>query len=199
MNFYLVHLGGKVAEVRNILNLTQEELAKMMGVSRPTIVKLEQDHNKMTKALALTLFGAAAIEMKKRLKNLRAINPKDYKDLETIGVLVENLKSASSLSISNMGAIATKGLGVLIPGIGSIVSSGLKHGWKSIKDKTVTNLKENAHWDVDKAEKIVESVERKLLEEEKRLLECFKLDSLDIELFGEELEKGENSDYDLWG
>lgn len=35
--------------------------------------------------------------------------------------------------------------------------------------------------------------------DEKKLLECFKLDSLDIELFGEVMEKGEDSDFDLWG
>lgn len=198
-NGYLLHLGIKIAEIRLTLNLTQEELAKMMGVSRPTIVKLEQDHTKMTKALAFALFGAAAIEMKKRLKKLTTINPKDYKNIENIGILVENLKSSASLSIPTMGVIATKGLGTIMPGIGSVISSGLKNGWKSVKDQVVTNLKETSIWDEKKAEIIVESVARQLHEDEKKLLECFKLTSLDIELFGEEMEKGEDSDYDLWG
>jgi transcriptional regulator with XRE-family HTH domain len=198
MNGYLLFLGSNISEIRQILSLTQEELAKMMGVSRPTIVKLEQDPSKMTKALAFALFGATAIEMKKRLKSVKAINPKDYKDIEKIGVLAENLKSSAALSISNMGMVAARGLGTLIPGIGSVISSGLKNGWKSVKDSAVSNLKENANWGEDKAEKIIDSVERKLHEDEKRLLEYFKLTALDIELFGEAMEKGEDSDYDLW-
>lgn len=199
MNAYLLLLGSHVAEIRQILNLTQEELAKMMGVSRPTIVKLEQDAEKMTKSLAFSLFGASAIEMKKRLKNLKKINPEDYKDIGKIGLLAEDLKSSASLSISGMGIAAAKGLGSVIPGIGSIVSAGLKTGWKTFKDNTVNSLKENVHWDKDKAKLIVESVEHKLLDDEKKLLDCFKIESLDIELFGEVMEKGEDSDFDLWG
>lgn len=203
-NGYLLHLGGStLLEIRQILNITQEELAKMMELSRPTIVKLEQDPEKMTKALAFALFGVVTIEIKKRLKNLKSIDPKEYSDIQSLGKLVNILKDSSSLSISVMGAIATKGLGRAMPGIGSVVSSGLKNGWKSLKDAAVTNLKgnlkENAQWDEKKAEIIVESVERKLLEDQEKLLACFKLNAFDIELFGEELEKGEEEDYELWG
>jgi transcriptional regulator with XRE-family HTH domain len=199
MNNYLVFIGSNISEMRRILNLTQEDLSKMMGVSRPTIVKLEQDPDKMTKALAFALFGAIAIDIKKRLKDIKSINPNDYRDIDRIGLLIEQLKTSSSLSISSMGTIATFGLGKMIPGIGSLVSSGLKNGWKTVKDKTITNIKENVQWDIKKAELIIESVERKLSEDEKKLLECFNLESFQIELFGEEMEKGEESDYELWG
>ena len=68
MNQYLVILGTNIPEIRNVMNLTQEELANMMGVSRPTIVKLEQDPSKLSKALAYALFGSVTFEIKKKNK-----------------------------------------------------------------------------------------------------------------------------------
>jgi DNA-binding XRE family transcriptional regulator len=198
-NGYLLHLGSNLLVIRQILNITQEELAKMMELSRPTIVKLEQEPDKMTKALAFALFGVVTIEIKRRLKNLKSIDPKEYSEIQSVGKLVNNLKDSTSFSIPVMGAIATKGLGRVMPGIGSVVSSGLKNGWKSLKDTALTSLKDNAQWDEKKAEIIVESVEKQLLEDQEKLLTCFKLNAFDIELFGEELEKGEDEDYELWG
>lgn len=199
MNRYLYYLGTNTSKIRQVLNLTQEDLAKLMGVSRPTIVKLEKEPDKMTRTLALALFGIVAIEIKKRLRNIKEINPADYKDIDKIGLLTEELKATSFLSIVNLGITVTKGLGGLVPGISTIISEGLKHGWKSLKGKGIDIIKDSVHWDAEQAKKVIESVEQQLLEDEKTLLEYFKLEAFDIELFGEELEKGEDENYDIWG
>ena len=53
-------------------------------------------------------------------------------------------------------------------------------------------------WDEEKAEKILKMIQNKVSNDEKKLLECFNISSLTIERFGEEIEKGEEEDYDLW-
>ena len=198
MNGYLFYIGSNMAEVRRVMNLTQEELSGLMGVSRPTVIKLEQDPSKMTKALGFALFGAVVIEMQARKRRVEKISPYEYRSAERIGSFVEDVREASGISISGLGKIATVGLGKLVPGIGSLLSEGLKKGWKPLKDYALVNLKENVHWDEEKAAQIIIAVKKMLTAGEKRLLECFKLEALTLEQFGEELEKGTEEDYDLW-
>ena len=198
MNGYLFFIGSNMAEMRRVMNLTQEELSVLMGVSRPTVIKLEQDPSKMTKALGFALFGALVIEMKARKRRVEEINPAEYGSAERIGSFVEDVRAASAISISGLGKIATVGLGKLVPGIGSLLSEGLKKGWKPLKDYAMVNLKENVQWDEEKAAQIVRAVKKMLAADENRLMECFKLEALTLEQFGEELEKGTDADYELW-
>lgn len=189
MNGYLLLLGSNISEMRNILNITQEELANMMGVSRPTIIKIEQDPSKLTKALAFSLFCAVGISIKTRQKEIKAINPSDYSSTEKLGSFFDKVKSASLISATTLGVIVT----VTMPVIGSLISLASASGFKSFKDNQ--KLKQ---WDAEKSKEILIKVEKKILEDERKLLELFKIDSFDVELFGEEIKKGENPDYDLF-
>jgi transcriptional regulator with XRE-family HTH domain len=196
MNQYLVILGTNIPEIRNVMNLTQEELANMMGVSRPTIVKLEQDPSKLSKALAYALFGSVTFEIKKRIKQVQSIDHSKYDSIEKLGIFVTDLKEATSISNQGLGKIATVGLSALIPGIGTLLAAGLKTGWDSLNN--IDPKKAISKWDEKKAEKILEMIQKKISNDEKKLLECFNIPSLTIEMFGEEIEKGEEEDYDLW-
>jgi hypothetical protein len=84
----------------------------------------------------------------------------------------------------------------LIPGIGSLLATGIKTGWDSLNN--LDPKKAISKWDEEKAEKILEMIQKKISNDEKKLLECFNIPSLTIEMFGEEIEKGEEEDYDLW-
>lgn len=189
MNNYLLLLGSNVAEIRQILNLTQEDLAHKMGVSRPTIVKLEQDPSRLTKTLAFAFFVAVSYEMKTRIKNVKNLDPKDYKNPEKLKIFIDEIKVTSLLPIGTLVTAATLSLGGLIPGIGAIIAGAGAAGiLKSMKKKLPeAELK----WDEEKAKKIIEEVQNKLIEDQKRVVSCFQLNALEIEQFVERIQEGE--------
>lgn len=190
MNNYLLLLGSNVAEVRQILNLTQEDLAHKMGVSRPTIVKLEQDPSRLTKTLAFAFFVAVSYEMKTRIKNVKNLDPKDYKSPEKLKSFIDAIKVTSLLPIGTLATAATISLGGLIPGIGAIIAgAGATAGiLKSLKKKS---SEAELKWDEEKAKKIIEEVQIKLIEDRKRVVRCFQLNALEIEQFVERIDEGE--------
>lgn len=189
MNNYLLLLGSNVAEVRQILNITQEDLAHKMGVSRPTIVKLEQDPSRLTKTLAFAFFVAVSYELKTRIKNVRNLDPKEYKNPEKMKSFIDAIKGTSLLPIGTLATAATLGLGGLVPGIGAIIAGvSAASALKSLKKKSPeVELK----WDEEKAKKIIEEVQNKLIEDQKRVVSCFQLNALEIEQFVERIEEGE--------
>lgn len=191
MNNYLLMLGNNFSEVRQILNLTQEDLANKMGVSRPTIVKLEQDPSRLTKTLAFAFFLAISHEMQKRTNSINELNPKDYKNLESVGNFVDEVKKASMLSagsIVTIGALAG-GLNSLVPGIGKIIATVGTIGLvKSLKNKVTDEFT----WDEEKAKKIIDGIKKKLLEDQNKILNCFQLTSFDTFQFVSRVEEGES-------
>ena len=71
MNLYLTHLASQLPKIRQQLDITQEDLSKLMGISRPTLVKVEKEYEKFTHAMAICLYVAitAQLEKDKRLIN----------------------------------------------------------------------------------------------------------------------------------
>ncbi|HWL23309.1 MAG TPA: helix-turn-helix transcriptional regulator [Ureibacillus sp.] len=188
MNNYLLLLGNNVSEVRQILNLTQEDLAIKMGISRPTIVKLEQDPSRLTKTLAFAFFVAVSYEIKIRIKNVKNLDPKDYKNPDKINNFIGAIKKSSLLPIGTLATAATFSLGGLIPGIGAIIAT--TSALKAFKNKKeLDELK----WDEEKAKKIIEEVQKKLLEDQKKIANCFQLTAFEIEQFVERIEEGEKA------
>lgn len=189
MNNYLLLLGNNVSEVRQILNLTQEDLAHKMGVSRPTIVKLEQDPSRLTKTLAFAFFIAVTYEMNIRIKNVKNLDPKEYKNPDRLKKFIDEIKKSSLLPVGAIATAATFSLGGLIPGIGAIIASAGATGiLKSLKKKT---SEDDLKWDEEKAKKVIEEVKKKLLEDQRKVVNCFQLNDLEIEQFVERIEKGE--------
>lgn len=74
MNTYLFHLGCQLVEIRRLLNWTQDDLAKRVGVSRPVIVNIENDPEKMTKNIALAMFVNIKGELQIRKSKLSTID-----------------------------------------------------------------------------------------------------------------------------
>lgn len=198
LNNYLLLIGNQMAEIRQILGITQEELAKMMGVSRPTIVKIEQDPTKMTKALGYAFFSSVSYEILKRLKETEYINPDEYEREKDMGIFLKNIASSSGTTISGLKRVTTMALSKLIPNIGTIWTSlpkgNIAEGATAILKKYGGEIK----WDLDKAKLIKDTAEKKLQDDHKRMLAIFNLNELSVLEFGEEIEKGEDPDYDMW-
>lgn len=200
MNNYLLLIGTNFGEVRQLLNLTQEDLANRMGVSRPTIVKIEQDPSRLTKTLAFAFFVAVTYEMKSRIKKVKELDPKVYKSPDKLKKFVEEIKITSWLPAGAIVTAATLGLGSLglIPGIGAVIAAtagaaGIKNGLKSLRNKkdVPDDVKQQINWDEEKARRIIEEVQKKLLEDQKKVLRGFQLNALDIEQFVEKIDEGE--------
>jgi DNA-binding XRE family transcriptional regulator len=150
MNTYLIHLGCQLVEIRRILNWTQDDLAKRVGVSRPVVVNIEKDPGKMTKNVALALFVAIKGEIQIRKSKLSAINfelsPTEIK------------KQIGEIGITNKiaGTIAPLLGGLLIGGAAGLVTGFLFK--KVIDDKLELQGVKPV------VEKIVDGIESKLKE-----------------------------------
>lgn len=193
MNNYLIMLGSNFADIRQLLNLTQEDLAKKMGVSRPTIVKIEQDPSRLTKTLAYAFFVSISYEIKKRIKEVKEINPSAYKSPDSLNTYIKVISGTSLLSAGTIAATASRSLGAVLPGIGVAIATaaGIKWSLKALKGNVKKAVEQKIKWDEEKAKKVLEEVQKKLLEDKTRLLSYLELSSLDISQFVEKINNNE--------
>lgn len=200
MNNYLQSLGSQITEIRQILEISQADLANMMGVSRPTIVKMEQDPSKLNLALAYALFGSVSYRIYKRIKETESIDPREYQEsikmldfLETIGrysgVDVSGLKRLTSIAFSSFTAV--------MPAVSLIWTAFNRGKIKEESTKVAKEYGEEMKWNLERAEKIKEVTLNKLYDDQRTLLSIFNLKEFSIIEFNEEIEKGDNPDYDL--
>ncbi|MDF2788620.1 MAG: hypothetical protein K0S80_1718 [Neobacillus sp.] len=193
MNNYLIMLGSNFADIRQLLNLTQEDLANKMGVSRPTIVKIEQDPSRLTKTLAYAFFVSISYEIKKRIKEVKEINPSAYKSPDSLNTYIKVISGTSLLSAGTIAATATRSLGAVLPGIGVAIATaaGIKWGLKALKGNVKKEVEQKIKWDEEKAKKVLEEIQKKQLEDKTRLLSYLELSSLDISQFVEKINNNE--------
>jgi DNA-binding XRE family transcriptional regulator len=197
MNGYLLMLGGNFPEIRKILNLTQEDLANKMGVSRPTIVKIEQDPSKLTKAISYAFFVCITYEINRRIREIGNIKPQDYANLENLDRFIAKLRATSYISGGALVTLTTMVIGPIVPGISKILTKGIKEGWDSFKRDSLHPLQNGIKWSEDKPQKVIDAVHKKLIEDQKKLQLCFQIHSLAIDQFVEKLEEGDSKD-NIW-
>jgi DNA-binding XRE family transcriptional regulator len=192
MNGYLLMLGGNFPEIRKILNLTQEDLANKMGLSRPTIVKIEQDPSKLTKTISFAFFVSVTYEINKRIREIGNIKPQDYANLENLDGFIARLGSSSYISGGALASLTTLVIGPIVPEIRKMITKGIREGWDSFKKDSLHPLNDGIKWSADKPQKVIDAVQKKLLEDQKKILLCFQIHSLDIEEFVAKVEEGDS-------
>jgi len=82
---------SQTAEIRRLFNWTQDDLAKKLGVSRPTIVNMEKDPSKVTQPLVLALLLICLIELEERIKGLEEIDFDLWNTKDSRGTLLKQL------------------------------------------------------------------------------------------------------------
>ena len=200
MNNYLQSLGSQITEIRQILEVSQVDLANMMGVSRPTIVKLEQDPSKLNVALSYALFGSVSYRIHKRIKETEAINPIDYQDSKRMFIFIETIGTYSGVDVSGLKrltSIALNSFNTVIPTVSMIWTAFNRGKVKEESIKIAKEYGEEMEWNLEKAEKVKEVTLNKLYEDQRNLLAIFNLQEFSIITFNEEIEKGFDPDYDL--
>ena len=56
MNQNLINIADNLPNLRKVLNIRQAELSDLMEISRPTLIKIEQNPTKFNYPLAINLF-----------------------------------------------------------------------------------------------------------------------------------------------
>ncbi|MBU9713202.1 helix-turn-helix transcriptional regulator [Evansella tamaricis] len=195
-NDYLYLVGLNLEQIRELLNLTQEELATKMGVSRPTIVKIEQDPSRLNKQLAFAFFVAVTYEIRVRIRKVEELDPRAYSTPETIGKFTNAISGASLMPINNLSKIAPTTLGKVGAGIGFAIAAaaGQKFAERLMKKKaSEDDPRLEISWDEEKAEKMIKVVKNRIFKAHDSILDCLHLTSFDIIRFVEKVEEGETA------
>ena len=78
MNPFLYNLGVNLKQIRELLGLTQVILAEKSGISKPTIVAIEGEPSRLSRAQALALLFVITSELDKRESAAKTI---DYSNI----------------------------------------------------------------------------------------------------------------------
>ncbi|MHC0037738.1 helix-turn-helix domain-containing protein [Pseudoneobacillus sp. C159] len=185
MNSYLLMLGSSIPEIRLILGLSQDELANMIGISRPTVIKIEQDPSKLTKTFAFALFVVVANELKKRTRKLEEIRINDDMDgAEVVSYVMNEIYKVHHPSWPSTIGDAIGGTA------GAIIATMLKSLAKN-KSTTYSVSKQKILWDQEMTKKTLDSVKKTFSEEKTRILNFFQITDFNIEQFVKKVEDGE--------
>lgn len=205
MNNYLQSLGSQITEIRQILEISQVDLANMMGVSRPTIVKLEQDPSKLNIALAYALFGSVAYRTYKRIKETENIDPSKYQESKNMLDFLETIGQYSGVDVSGLKRLTSMAFNTIAKKVPSIKLSAVSSIWTAfnrgkVKEESLEVAKEygeEMNWNLEAAKIMKEVTLNKLYNDHETLLSIFNLKEFSVIAFNEEIEKGEDPDYDL--
>lgn len=182
MNLYLTHLASHLPQIRQQLDITQEDLSKLMGISRPTLVKVENEHEKFTHAMAGCLYVALTAQLEKDKRLIHELRSEKYSTLKKLESLLVNTKKLSTLSPSTMrssimtmhalpNALKEKSIGLVTAGF-----KGAKSLVKRKKNEEDLNPEDYLDKDLDKyAVDYLNLLEKEIIEKEKFCLHVFQL------------------------
>ena len=94
MNTYLIKIGTVLQEIRNIMNWSQVELSKKIGVSRPVLIKIQNDPSKMSKTIALAVFTATVGELLLKKQKIDNIDYSNWDIIEERIILIKEIIEA---------------------------------------------------------------------------------------------------------
>jgi len=79
MNTYLMEVAAQLPRLRSLLNWTQDDLARRVGISRPTLIAMEKDPERLTRPVAIAIFAVVQAEIRERGQRVGQI---DFRDAE---------------------------------------------------------------------------------------------------------------------
>lgn len=206
-NKYLIELGIHLPEIRNQFSLTQEEFSLLLGMSRPTLIKIEQDPTRLTKTIAMTLYVAVQYLIEKDKVVLNNLNPNNFEKVDSVPQLLQIITSKTSISPSSIlgGTISVLGSKVLsnvsMSSIGSFLgkikkksspedSDALEH--LPLKNELQKNIDFEALskvWDNKAASDLIENNLNTVNKKEINCLQFFNLKSWNVIKFMNQLEE----------
>ena len=78
MNTFLYKMAIHLRELRELMNWKQEDLAKHVGISRPSLIAIEKEGEKLDRTVALAIFSVVASEIAERREKLESLSFLDW-------------------------------------------------------------------------------------------------------------------------
>lgn len=189
MNTYFSKVGFELTKIRQLLNFNQEDLAKSIGVSRPIIVNIEKDQNKMNKNILLALFSVVCGEIETRKIKIQQIDLKDLNNLQAnlkkVGITKNTLQAINTRVTASEGTSTESEVSKVYTApatLGAILGSfvaGCTIG-ATIGGATISASEDYTHELAIEIGKLINSAIDDL---EKSLAECFSIHSLNMNEF----------------
>lgn len=180
-NSYITELGMHFKDIRNLMNWTQKDIADKLGISRNTVINIEQNPTTMKKTIAYSLYLVVITELDKRKDRAENI---DYSKINTDDK--EEIKS-TFYKLGLTGTLLSSG--ILLPALVTILGGavgGLLGIFSSQKKKSIEDLN---------SEEIKMITEKSIAKIEEKIEDYFGLDDLynSREFVGKVMDKGNNS------
>lgn len=136
MNTFLYNMATHLRELRELMNWKQEDLAKHVGISRPSLIAIEKDPARLDKTVALAIFSVVASEIAERREKLESLSFLDWSQPDQQASLIGTL-GAIGLTGRFLGlSAALFCTNAIIPGLGLTGLLGAKLASYLSKPKT---------------------------------------------------------------
>ena len=203
MNSYLIQIATDLPQLRKILALTQKELAEELGISRPTLVKIEQSPDRLTKIIALGLYVVANARLQEDLEKIDSLKNYDYEKIEEIPDLLKRVGNFNTVTKASVSGVASSTIPLnILQSSKDFLESSLTGIWKSIPSfiKGKKEEEENEKSTIDESkmkeelpnviDDFLRGLEDQIELKNKSCLELLNLEKWDTNRFLTEIEKG---------
>lgn len=208
MNSYLIQIANDLPQLRKILSLTQKDLAEELGISRPTLVKIEQSPDRLTKIIALGLYVIANAHLTEDFERIQVLKSYSYEDKEDMTILLKNLSKFNTITKANISGVASSTIPLNIfqssfGFLGSSISGLLKNLPNIVKQKNKKEeVEDNKYSDVTlddieitealpgAIDKFLRGIEEQIDSKNRSCLELLGLEEWNTNIFLETIEKG---------
>lgn len=200
MNSYLIQLANNLPQIRRVLAITQKELAEKVGISRPTLLKIEQSPDRLTKVTALGIYVVTNALIQEDLKKIRKMKQRTYDTKESVQDLIRETNTYHTLTSTNVSVAASLSsipiLGALGDGVTNILKGLFSKGKKDeAKDeKHLSRMLSGVAIDDELSEsitKFLDDLKKQIIDKNESCLELFQLEDWEPDEFIKKIEINE--------
>lgn len=200
MNSYLIQLANNLPQIRRVLSITQKELAEKIGISRPTLLKIEQSPDRLTKVTALGIYVVTNALIQEDLKKIKNMKQRTYDTKESVAELIKETNSYHTLTVTNVSVAASLSSIPILGALGGGVTNLLKGFFNKGKDEKaeeenqLSNMLSSVDIDQELSEsitKFLNDLEQQVLDKNENCLELFQLKDWEPDEFIKKIEVNE--------
>ena len=189
MNTFLFHMATHLRELRELMNWKQDDLAKNIGVSRPSLIAIENDGLHLEKTVALAIFSVVASEIAERRERLESLSFREWSHPDQQSELIMALGSLGLTGRFFGVSAAAFSTSALITGAGAglIAATGLL-GAKLASYLSKPKVKDSSEISPDQLKDISQ---KSFLLLESKVKACLGVETWDLREFRRKMEDAE--------
>ena len=187
MNTFLYKMAIHLRELRELMNWKQEDLAKHIGISRPSLIAIEKDGDKLDKTVALAIFSVVASEIAERREKLESLSFLDWTQPARQASLIAELGGLGLTGRFFGVSAAVSCVSAISPGLGITSFLGAKLASFLSKPKT------NTYPEISPEQfRVISQNSFNLLEE--KVKTCLGIETWDVREFRRKMEDAESGE-----